>query len=80
MVIFSARGPPRGATGAHARTAPRGGVLALMGDDHTCESSTTAHQSEFAMVNTMVPILSPAGVQGGGSLALRDRRVAVAIS
>jgi len=25
-----------------------GGVLCLMGDDHTCESSTTAHQSEFA--------------------------------
>ncbi len=40
-----------------------GGVLALMGDDHTAESSTTAHQSEFNFVNVMIPILSPAGVQ-----------------
>ena len=34
-----------------------------MGDDHTAESSTTAHQSEFAFVDVMMPILSPAGVQ-----------------
>jgi len=34
-----------------------------MGDDHTCESSTTAHQSEFALVDAMIPILNPAGVQ-----------------
>ncbi|MBV8165241.1 MAG: indolepyruvate ferredoxin oxidoreductase family protein [Alphaproteobacteria bacterium] len=46
-----------------AGTAPHGGVLALMGDDHTCESSTTAHQSEFALVDAMIPILNPAGVQ-----------------
>ena len=46
-----------------AGTAPLGGVLCLMGDDHTCESSTTAHQSEFAMVDAMIPILNPAGVQ-----------------
>ena len=46
-----------------AGTAPLGGVLALLGDDHTCESSTTAHQSEFAMVDAMIPILNPAGVQ-----------------
>ena len=46
-----------------AGTSPHGGVLALMGDDHTAESSTTAHQSEFAFVDVMMPILSPAGVQ-----------------
>jgi len=46
-----------------AGTAEHGGVLALMGDDHTCESSTTAHQSEFAFVDAMMPILNPAGVQ-----------------
>lgn len=40
-----------------------GGVLVLMGDDHTCESSTTCHQSEFAMVDAMMPVLSPSGVQ-----------------
>jgi indolepyruvate ferredoxin oxidoreductase len=37
-------------------TSPHGGVLALMGDDHTCESSTTAHQSEFAFLDAMMPI------------------------
>ncbi|PWT76837.1 MAG: indolepyruvate ferredoxin oxidoreductase family protein, partial [Proteobacteria bacterium] len=46
-----------------AGTDPLGGVLVLMGDDHTCESSTTAHQSEFALVDAMIPILNPAGVQ-----------------
>jgi indolepyruvate ferredoxin oxidoreductase len=46
-----------------AGTSPRGGVLALLGDDHTCESSTTSHQSEYAMVDAMVPVLNPAGVQ-----------------
>jgi indolepyruvate ferredoxin oxidoreductase len=35
----------------------------LMGDDHTCESSTTCHQSEFALVDASMPILSPSGVQ-----------------
>ncbi len=46
-----------------AGTAPLGGVVAVMGDDHTCESSTTCHQSEMAMMDAMMPILSPAGVQ-----------------
>jgi|TARA_B100000315_G_scaffold73405_1_gene66988 indolepyruvate ferredoxin oxidoreductase len=45
-----------------AGTAPRGGVLLLMGDDHTCESSTTAHQSEYALVDAQIPILYPATV------------------
>ncbi len=44
-------------------THPRGGVLLLLGDDHLCESSTTAHQSEFAMVDALVPVLNPASVQ-----------------
>jgi indolepyruvate ferredoxin oxidoreductase len=46
-----------------AGTSRCGGVLALMGDDATAESSTTAHQSEFAFVDAMMPILAPAGVQ-----------------
>src|SRR5258708_22636005 len=46
-----------------AGSAKHGGVLALMGDDHTAESSTTAHQSEFHFVDVMIPILNPAGVQ-----------------
>ncbi|MFV0368855.1 MAG: indolepyruvate ferredoxin oxidoreductase family protein [Hyphomicrobiaceae bacterium] len=47
----------------HAGTSKHGGVIALMGDDHICESSTSAHQSEFAFVDAMIPILNPAGVQ-----------------
>jgi indolepyruvate ferredoxin oxidoreductase len=47
----------------HAGTSKNGGVIALMGDDHTCESSTSAHQSEFAFVDYMMPVLNPAGVQ-----------------
>ena len=46
-----------------AGTSPNGGVLALMGDDHTAESSTTAHQSEFRFVEVVMPVLAPAGVQ-----------------
>ncbi len=46
-----------------AGTSKHGGVLALMGDDHTAESSTTAHQSEFTFVDVMIPVLNPAGVQ-----------------
>ena len=46
-----------------AGTSKHGGVLALMGDDHVAESSTTAHQSEFHFVDVMIPILNPAGVQ-----------------
>ena len=49
--------------GNHAGTSKHGGVLALMGDDHTCESSTSAHQSEFAFVDSMMPVLNPGGVQ-----------------
>ena len=40
-----------------------GGVLVLMGDDHAAESSTVPHQSEFALLDAMMPILNPAGVQ-----------------
>jgi indolepyruvate ferredoxin oxidoreductase len=46
-----------------AGSSRHGGVLALMGDDHTAESSTVAHQSEFHFVDVMMPILNPAGVQ-----------------
>lgn len=46
-----------------AGTSPHGGVIALMGDDHTCESSTTAHQSEFALMDAMIPVLNPANLE-----------------
>jgi len=46
-----------------AGSSAAGGVLIAAGDDHTCESSTTCHQSELALIDAMIPILSPAGVQ-----------------
>ena len=46
-----------------AGTSKYGGVLVAMGDDHTGESSTTVHQSEWTMLDSMMPVLSPAGVQ-----------------
>lgn len=46
-----------------AGTARHGGVVCLSGDDHTAESSTNAHQTEFNFVDTMIPVLNPAGVQ-----------------
>ena len=46
-----------------AGTSRRGGVIMAMGDDHTGESSTVLHQSEFAMVDAYMPVVSPAGVQ-----------------
>ncbi len=46
-----------------AGTSPHGGVIMAMGDDHTGESSTTLHQSDWAMVDAYMPVLSPAGVQ-----------------
>jgi indolepyruvate ferredoxin oxidoreductase len=49
--------------GNSAGSAPLGGVLAVAGDDHTCKSSTLAHQSEFAFIDASIPVLNPAGVQ-----------------
>jgi indolepyruvate ferredoxin oxidoreductase len=46
-----------------AGTSPHGGVLMAMGDDHTGESSTTLHQSDWAMIDAYMPVVSPAGVQ-----------------
>src|SRR5438270_1575888 len=49
--------------GNSAGSAPCGGVLALAGDDHTCKSSTLAHQSELAFVDASIPVLNPAGIE-----------------
>ena len=46
-----------------AGTAKHGGVLMAMGDDHTGESSTVLHQSEWSLVDMYMPVVSPAGVQ-----------------
>ncbi len=44
-------------------TSRHGGVLALAGDDHHAKSSTVAHQSEFAFIDAMMPVVNPASVQ-----------------
>ncbi len=44
-------------------TARHGGVLVLAGDDHTCKSSTTAHQTEYAFMDYGIPVLNPANIQ-----------------
>ncbi|MEP5153913.1 indolepyruvate ferredoxin oxidoreductase family protein [Planktotalea sp.] len=46
-----------------AGSSKHGGVVMAMGDDHTGESSTVLHQSEFAMIDSYMPVVSPAGVQ-----------------
>ena len=46
-----------------AGSSKHGGVLLLMGDDHVGESSTTLHQSDVALMDAYVPVLSPAGIQ-----------------
>ena len=46
-----------------AGSAKHGGVLLLAGDDHTCKSSTTAHQTEYGFMDLMIPVLNPSGVQ-----------------
>ena len=49
--------------GNSAGSAPLGGVLLLAGDDHTCKSSTLAHQSELAFIDASIPVLNPAGIE-----------------
>jgi len=44
-------------------TAPHGGVLAVVGDDHACKSSTLPHQSDHMFIGATVPVLNPANVQ-----------------
>jgi len=46
-----------------AGTSRHGGVLAIAGDDHGAQSSTTAHQSEQVFEAAMIPLLNPATVQ-----------------
>ncbi len=47
----------------NAGTWPKGGVLAIAGDDHACKSSTLPSQSEYAFVDAEIPVLNPAGIQ-----------------
>mgnify|MGYP001166040840 CR=1 FL=1 len=44
-------------------TSRYGGVLAVVGDDHACKSSTLPHQCEHAFMGASAPVLNPANVQ-----------------
>lgn len=43
-------------------TAAHGGALVAFGDDHAAKSSTIAHQSEQALIASMIPVLNPSSV------------------
>jgi indolepyruvate ferredoxin oxidoreductase len=44
-------------------TAPHGGVLAIVGDDHGCKSSTLPCQSDHILYAMQIPTLYPASIQ-----------------
>ncbi|MBR9866278.1 MAG: indolepyruvate ferredoxin oxidoreductase family protein [Oceanospirillales bacterium] len=44
-------------------TSEYGGVLAIAGDDHASKSSTLPHQSDYAFMDAMIPVLYPSGIQ-----------------
>lgn len=46
-----------------AGTSKFGGVLAVVGDDHGCKSSTYPYQSEHLFMSMSMPVLAPANVQ-----------------
>jgi indolepyruvate ferredoxin oxidoreductase len=49
--------------GNSAGASRNGGVIALAGDDHGCQSSTLAHQSEQVFAAALIPILNPSTLQ-----------------
>ena len=69
FAVWYGKGPGVDRTGdvfRHANmagTSPHGGVLAIAGDDHSGESSTVVHASDVALMDALIPVLSPAGVQ-----------------
>jgi indolepyruvate ferredoxin oxidoreductase len=46
-----------------AGSSKHGGVIALAGDDHGCQSSTLAHQSEQVFASALMPVVNPATLQ-----------------
>ncbi|MBY4677546.1 indolepyruvate ferredoxin oxidoreductase family protein [Marinobacterium arenosum] len=69
FALWYGKGPGVDRTGdvlKHANafgTTPLGGVLAVAGDDHACKSSTLPHQSDYAFMDAMMPVLYPSGIQ-----------------
>lgn len=46
-----------------AGVSPRGGVVAIAGDDHGAKSSSIAAQSEFCFLDAEIPVFAPASVE-----------------
>ena len=46
-----------------AGTSRYGGVVAVAGDDHVAQSSSLAHQSEYAFIDASIPVLAPSNLQ-----------------
>jgi indolepyruvate ferredoxin oxidoreductase len=44
-------------------SSPHGGVLAILGDDHGCVSSSMPHQSEQTLIAWGMPVINPANIQ-----------------
>ncbi|NVK44429.1 MAG: indolepyruvate ferredoxin oxidoreductase family protein [Oceanospirillaceae bacterium] len=69
FALWYGKGPGVDRTGdvlKHANAAgssSHGGVLAIAGDDHACKSSTLPHQSDYAFIDAMMPVLHPSGIQ-----------------
>lgn len=69
FALWYGKGPGVDRTGdvlKHANafgTTPHGGVLAVAGDDHASKSSTLPHQSDYAFMDAMIPVLYPSGIQ-----------------
>ena len=53
-------------------TSRHGGVLAVIGDDHSAKSSTVAHQSDHAMMAAIMPVLFPSSELEFTELGLID--------
>ncbi|MBT3703772.1 MAG: indolepyruvate ferredoxin oxidoreductase family protein [Alphaproteobacteria bacterium] len=49
--------------GNHFGTDPKGGVLAIAGDDPACKSSSIPGQTELSFMDQQIPVLAPTNVQ-----------------
>ncbi len=49
--------------GNYAGVSPRGGVLAVAGDDHGAKSSSLAAQSEYNFVDAEMPVFAPSTIE-----------------
>jgi indolepyruvate ferredoxin oxidoreductase len=47
---------------SHAGVWPKGGVLAIAGDDHGAKSSSLTGQSEYAFVDAEIPVFAPSNI------------------